>query len=224
MSISQKDRPEFKGKRALVTGGSARHRQGDSPAAREAGVFVFLNYARNDHTAVQTLEEFNAQGYMADLCKADLEAPREAVDSMLDHVRLRASRPSGCNAAYQENTANFHADLALMHKTLGVYLFQLPSSSGSRANRYTPTAPEHGICCLGHGDQVFAGTLAYDVSKAASISSHARRRPRPHPARHWPERPRHRLDHTPGERRRFTEEQQTAPQKPSNSSRRRSGQ
>ena len=82
MSVSY---PEFKGKRAFITGGTQGIGKAIALRLARQGAFVALNYARNDQAAGQTLDEFTAQGYKAELHKADLSST-EAVNEMLDRV------------------------------------------------------------------------------------------------------------------------------------------
>jgi len=205
--------PEFKGKRALVTGGTQGIGKAISIRLARQGAFVYLNYARNDQVAEQTLKEFKAEGYGVELCKADLSST-ESVDHMLDSIHQ--SGPLDylvCNAAYQEkNKGIFETDLALMYKTLGINIFA-NFQMIQRVAREMVAAKRTGnmvICSSGHGTQVFTGTLAYDVSKAGlnhmmraaalDLSAYGIRVNALEIG--W--------THTPGERRWFTEEQQNA--------------
>ena len=213
MSVPRRDRPEFHGKRALITGGTQGIGKAIALRLTRQGAFVFLNYARNDEAAAQTLDEFKAEGYRAELCKADLSST-EAVESMLDHIH--GSGPVDylvCNAAYQEKNRDiFATDLALMHKTIGINIFSNFQIIQRVARELVSTARMGSmvICSSGHGDQVFTGTLAYDVSKAGL--NHLMRAAALDLIEHgirlnalaigW--------THTPGERRWFTEEEQNA--------------
>src|ERR1035441_10671855 len=111
--------PEFKGKRILITGGTQGI--GKAIAARLArqGATLYLNYARNDACAKETLDELISQGVPAELCKADL-GQSGAIEAMVDY-----NHKSGpldylvCNAAYQvKNKGIFETHLELRHKTL----------------------------------------------------------------------------------------------------------
>jgi len=205
--------PEFNGKRALITGGTQGIGKAIALRLARQGAAVFLNYARNDHAATQALDEFNAHGYMAQLCKADLGSTEE-VGGMLD--RLHESGPLDylvCNASFQEKNRDiFQTDLALMHKTLGINIISnfLMIQYVARALVAARRPGAMVICSSGHGDQVFTGTLAYDVSKAGL--NHLMRAAALDLIAHgirlnalaigW--------THTPGERRWFTEEEQNA--------------
>jgi glucose 1-dehydrogenase len=205
--------PEFKGKRALITGGTQGIGKAIALQLARQGAFVYLNYARNDQAAGQALEEFRAEGYAAELCKADLSST-ESVEQMLD--RIHESGPLDylvCNAAYQEkNRGIFETDLALMHKTVGINIFS-NFQMIQRVAREMVAAKRKGsvvICSSGHGSMVFTGTLAYDVSKAGlnHLMRGAALDLAPYGIRvnaleiGW--------THTPGERRWFTEEEQNA--------------
>lgn len=202
--------PEFAGKRVLVTGGTQGI--GKAIAARLArqGALVHLNYAHNDEAARETQREFESNGHAVELCKADLGAP-EAVDAMLDRVHEKGPLDFlVCNAAYQEKKGFFDTDLDLLKKTFGINIFgnfqviqkvACEMIAGGVEGRMV-------ICSSGHGTQVFTGTFAYDVSKAAL--NHFMRCTALELIEHqirvnavdigW--------THTPGERRWFSEEQQ----------------
>ena len=73
---------EFRGKRALITGGTQGIGKAVARRLGENGALLFLNYGRNDEAAKETLTEFRSQNFTAELCKADLGSS-EAVDRML---------------------------------------------------------------------------------------------------------------------------------------------
>ena len=203
--------PEFKGKRALITGGTQGIGKAIAERLARQGAVVYLNYARNEQAARETLGQFRKAGYASELCKADLGAP-EAVELML--VQVHQSGPLDllvCNAAYQEkNKGFFETDLALIQRTLDVNIlanFQIIQKvahemiAAGRKGRIV-------MCSSGHGTMAFKGTFAYDVSKAAL--NHFMRCAALELIEHgirlnaadigW--------THTPGERRWFSEDQQ----------------
>jgi glucose 1-dehydrogenase len=204
--------PEFQGKRVLITGGTQGI--GKAIAARlvKHGAVVYLNYFSHDDAARETLAEFKAQGATAELCKADL-SQTESVESMLDHIHK--SGPLDhlvCNAAYQEkNRGLFETDVKLLRKTFEVnvisnfLLIQRVAREMIAHHRRGSMA----IASSGQGRLVMEGTLAYAVSKAALnhfmavaaldlIENNIRLNA---VEIGW--------THTPGERRWFTEEEQT---------------
>jgi glucose 1-dehydrogenase len=161
---------EFRGKRALITGGTQGIGKAVARRLGENGALLYLNYARNDEAAKDTLTEFRSHNFPAELCKADLGSP-EAVDQML--TEIHRSGPLDllvCNAAYQEkNKGLFETDLNTMSRTMGINVianFQLIQAVA----REMVAAGRGGsmvISSSAHGSMVFEGTLAYDVSKAA---------------------------------------------------------
>lgn len=202
--------PEFRGKRALITGGTQGI--GKAIAARLArqGAAVMLNYVRNDEAAEETRNEFEQAGYEVGLCRADLASSDEVMKMVADLHEAGPIDVLVCNAAYQEKKGMFDTDLALLRKTMAVNIyanFQLIKSVAQKLIE----AKRPGrmlICSSGHGTFVFKGTFAYDVSKAAL--NHFMRCAALELIAHqirlnaidigW--------THTPGERRWFTEEQQ----------------
>ena len=202
--------PEFKGKRALITGGTQGIGKAIAERLARQGAVVYLNYARNEQAAREALDQFRKAGYASELCKADLGAP-EAVELML--VQIHQSGPLDllvCNAAYQEKKGFFDTDLALIRRTLDINIlanFQIIQ----KVAREMIAAGRKGrmvMCSSGHGTMVFKGTFAYDVSKAAL--NHFMRCAALELIEHgirlnaadigW--------THTPGERRWFSEEEQ----------------
>ena len=161
--------PEFSGKRALVTGGTQGIGKAIAWRLARNGAQVILNYSRNEQVASAALAEFLAAGYRVSIKRADIGDP-EAASQML--VEVHTSGPLDflvCNAAYQEKRDWFETDLKLLHRTLDVNVignFQLIQAV---AKEQIATGREGRIvlCSSGHGTQVFKGTLAYDVSKAA---------------------------------------------------------
>jgi glucose 1-dehydrogenase len=160
---------EFRGKRALITGGTQGI--GKAIAARLArnGATVFLNYAGSHGPAQETLAEFQAAGYEAALCQADIGVP-EAVDAMMD--KIHESGPLDylvCNASYQQkNKGFFDTDYAVLKRTLDVNIFGNFQIMRSVADRMVAAGRKGTmlLCSSGHGTFVFEGTFAYDVSKA----------------------------------------------------------
>jgi len=200
----------LKGQRALITGGTQGIGKAIALRLARQGAAVYLNYARNEHAAQETLGQFREAGYSAELCQADLGSP-EAVESMLGQIHQ--SGPLDllvCNAAYQEKKGFFETDLALIQRTLDINIlanFQIIQRvaiemiAAGRKGRMV-------MCSSGHGTMVFKNAFAYDVSKAAlnhfmrgaalALVEHAIRL--------------NAVDigwtHTPGERRWFSEEEQ----------------
>ena len=203
--------PEFKDKRALITGGTQGIGKAVAKRLAEQGAMVYLNYARNEEAAHETFDQFSQAGYTGELCRADLGSP-PAVEAMLEGIHQ--SGPLDlliCNAAYQEKGRDFFGtDLALIQRTLDVNVianFQIMQ----RVAREMIAAGRSGrmvMCSSGHGTMVFKGTFAYDISKAAL--NHFMRCAALELIEHgirlnaadigW--------THTPGERRWFTEEEQ----------------
>jgi glucose 1-dehydrogenase len=203
--------PEFTDKRALITGGTQGIGKAVAQRLARQGAVVYLNYARNDGAARETIGQFNEAGYHAELCKADLGVPA-AVESMLGHIHR--SGPLDllvCNAAYQEKKGFFETDLALIQRTLDINIlgnFQIIQ----KVAREMIAAGRNGqmvMCSSGHGTLVFKNAFAYDISKAAL--NHFMRGAALALIDHnirlnavdigW--------THTPGERRWFSEEEQT---------------
>ncbi len=161
---------EFRGKRALITGGTQGIGKAVARRLAENGALVYLNYARNDEAAKDTLTEFRSHNFTAELCKADLGST-EAVDRML--VDIHKAGPLDllvCNAAYQEKNKDlFETDLDTMARTIDINVianFQVIQAVA----REMVAARRKGsmvISSSGHGSMAFKGTLAYDVSKAA---------------------------------------------------------
>jgi glucose 1-dehydrogenase len=202
--------PEIKGKRALITGGTQGIGKAIAKRLAKQGAMVYLNFARNEHAARETLDQFRGAGYTCELFQADLGSP-EALEAMLGQIHQ--SGPLDllvCNAAYQEKKGFFETDRALIQRTLEINIlanFQIIRTvageliAAGRPGRMV-------ICSSGHGTMVFKGTFAYDVSKAAL--NHFMRCAALELIEHgirlnaadigW--------THTPGERRWFSEEEQ----------------
>jgi len=92
--------PEFKGKRALITGGTQGIGKAIAERLGRQGAMVYLNFARNEQAARETLDQFRDAGYASELFQADLGSP-EAIETMLEHIHQ--SGPLDllvCNAAY----------------------------------------------------------------------------------------------------------------------------
>jgi glucose 1-dehydrogenase len=202
--------PEFEGKRALITGGTQGIGKAIAGRLARQGAAVYLNYARNEQAARETLDLYRGAGYAAELSKADLGVP-EAIESMLGQIHQNGPLDLlVCNAAYQEKRGFFETDLALMQRTLGINIlanFQVIQDV-AREMIAAGCKGRMVMCSSGHGTMVFKGTFAYDVSKAAL--NHFMRCAALELIEHgirlnaadigW--------THTPGERRWFSEEEQ----------------
>ncbi len=77
--------PEFRKKRALITGGTQGIGKAIAERLARQGAVVYLNYARNEQAAREALDQFHEAGYASELIKADLGTP-EAVEAMLGHI------------------------------------------------------------------------------------------------------------------------------------------
>jgi glucose 1-dehydrogenase len=203
--------PEFKGQRALITGGTQGIGKAIAERLARQGAAVYLNYSRNDQAARETFDQFQRAGYAAELCRADL-GTAAAVEAMLGQIHQDGPLDLlVCNAAYQEKKKDFfETDRALIQRTLDVNVlanFQIIQTVA----REMITVGRKGrmvMCSSGHGKMVFKGTFAYDVSKAAL--NHFMRCAALELIEHgihlnavdigW--------THTPGERRWFSEEEQ----------------
>jgi glucose 1-dehydrogenase len=203
--------PEFKGQRALITGGTQGIGKAIAERLARQGAAVYLNYSRNDEAARETFDQFQRAGYAAELCRADL-GTAAAVEAMLGQIHQDGPLDLlVCNAAYQEKKKDFfETDRALIQRTLDVNVlanFQIIQTVA----REMITVGRKGrmvMCSSGHGKMVFKGTFAYDVSKAAL--NHFMRCAALELIEHgihlnavdigW--------THTPGERRWFSEEEQ----------------
>jgi len=203
--------PEFKGQRALITGGTQGIGKAIAERLARQGAAVYLNYSRNDQAARETFDQFQRAGYAAELCRADLGIAA-AVEAMLGQIHQNGPLDLlVCNAAYQEKKKDFfETDRALIQRTLDVNIlanFQIIQTiaremiAAGRKGRMV-------MCSSGHGKMAFKGTFAYDVSKAAL--NHFMRCAALELIEHgihlnavdigW--------THTPGERRWFSEEEQ----------------
>jgi len=207
------DYPEFKGQRALITGGTQGIGKAIAERLARQGAAVYLNYSRNDQAARETFDQFQRAGYAAELCRADLGIAA-AVEAMLGQIHQNGPLDLlVCNAAYQEKKKDFfETDRALIQRTLDVNVlanFQIIQTVA----REMITVGRKGrmvMCSSGHGKMVFKGTFAYDVSKAAL--NHFMRCAALELIEHgihlnavdigW--------THTPGERRWFSEEEQNS--------------
>ena len=203
--------PEFRSRRALITGGTQGIGKAIAERLARQGAMVYLNYARNEQAARETLEQFHEAGYASELIKADLGTP-EAVEAMLGHIHQNGSLDLlVCNAAYQEKKGFFETDLALIQRTLDINIlgnFQIIQKV-AREMIAAGRKGQMAMCSSGHGTMVFKNAFAYDVSKAAL--NHFMRGAALALIEHnirlnavdigW--------THTPGERRWFSEEEQT---------------
>jgi glucose 1-dehydrogenase len=205
--------PEFKGQRALITGGTQGIGKAIAERLARQGAAVYLNYSGNDEAARETFDQFQRAGYAAELCRADL-GTAAAVEAMLGQIHQDGPLDLlVCNAAYQEKKKDFfETDRALIQRTLDVNVlanFQIIQTVA----REMITVGRKGrmvMCSSGHGKMVFKGTFAYDVSKAAL--NHFMRCAALELIEHgihlnavdigW--------THTPGERRWFSEEEQNS--------------
>ena len=202
--------PEFNGKRALITGGTQGIGKAIAERLARQGAMVYLNFARNEQAARETLNQFRGAGYGSELLQADLGSP-EAIEAMLEQIHR--SGPLDllvCNAAYQEKKGFFETDRALIQRTFEVNIFANFQIMRKVAGEMIAAArPGRMVMCSsGHGTMVFKGTFAYDVSKAAL--NHFMRCAALELIEHgirlnaadigW--------THTPGERRWFSEEDQ----------------
>jgi glucose 1-dehydrogenase len=162
--------PEFKGQRALITGGTQGIGKAIAERLARQGAAVYLNYSRNDQAARETFDQFQRAGYAAELCRADLGIAA-AVEAMLGQIHQNGPLDLlVCNAAYQEKKKDFfETDRALIQRTLDVNIlanFQIIQTiaremiAAGRKGRMV-------MCSSGHGKMAFKGTFAYDVSKAA---------------------------------------------------------
>lgn len=204
--------PEFSGKRALITGGTQGIGKAIAARLAQNGAAVYLNYSHDDRTARESLAEFRLAGYSAEICKADISSP-EAVGKMLEE--LHQAGPLDylvCNAAYQEKTGFFDTDLALLQKTFGINVFGNFNVLKGVALKMVETRHPGAvvICSSGHARQVFNGTFAYDVSKAALNHFMQCTALELIPNRIRVNAIEIGWTHTPGERRWFSEEAQTA--------------
>src|SRR6516165_11872996 len=77
--------PEFKRKRALITGGTQGIGKAIAERLARQGAKVYLNFARNVQTAREVLDQFRNAGYASELFQADLASP-EAVAVMLEQM------------------------------------------------------------------------------------------------------------------------------------------
>jgi glucose 1-dehydrogenase len=203
--------PEFQGKRALITGGTRGIGKAIARRLARNGAMVYLNYHGDEADAAETLQEFKAAGWQAEVIRADLAEP-DQIDGLLDRV-LEAGPIDLLvgNAAYQEKKGFGETSLALLRRTLAVnveanfLLMQRVSAAMIAAKRDGRII----LSSSGHGTLVTSGAFAYAVSKAAL--NHLMRCAALELIEQGV-----RLNaleigwtHTPGERRWFTEEEQT---------------
>ena len=165
--------PEFKGKRALITGGTQGIGKAIAVRLARQGAMVYLNYSRNEQAAREAFDQFREAGHAAELCKADLGAT-ESVEAML--VQIHQNGPLDllvCNAAYQEKKGFFETDLALIQRTLAINIlanFQIIQTvaremiAAGRKGRMV-------ICSSGHGTMVFKAHSPTMSPKPRSIIS-----------------------------------------------------
>jgi glucose 1-dehydrogenase len=161
--------PEFTGKRALITGGTQGIGKAVAWRLARQGAVVYLNYARNEQAAQESISQFSEAGYTAQLCKADVGIPEE-VEAMLGQIHENGPLDLlVCNAAYQDKKEFFETDFALIQRTLDVNIlgnFQIIQ----KIARELIAAHRSGQMVMsssGHGTLVFKNAFAYDVSKAA---------------------------------------------------------
>jgi glucose 1-dehydrogenase len=203
--------PEFRGKRALITGGTQGIGKAIAARLGRNGALLHLNYIGDDQPAEETKSEFQAAGFPVTLHRADLGSTA-AVDAMLEEIRLSGQiELLVCNASHQEKQLGFFAtDLAAFQRTLDVNVLGNFHLIQQVARELTATQRPGRVVVAssGHANMVFKDTFAYDVSKAAL--EHLVRAAALDLITHdihlnavqigW--------THTPGERRWFTEEEQ----------------
>ena len=76
----------LKGKAALVTGGSRRHRAGIALRLAQRGASVGINYVRNEGAATETLQAIRSMGADGFIVRADASKPDE-ISAMAGRVQ-----------------------------------------------------------------------------------------------------------------------------------------
>jgi len=159
---------KFDGQRALVTGATQGIGKAVALRLARAGAHVGLNYARNHDIAQQTLSEFHAAGYSAELCCADIGASDQAAKMVEDFQKAGPISILVCNAAYQQKITFMETERSVLARTLEVNIlgnFQLIQLVSKKMIEHAVP----GRIVVGtspHGTLIFPDAFAYDVSKA----------------------------------------------------------
>jgi glucose 1-dehydrogenase len=161
--------PEFKGKRALITGGTKGIGKAIGLRLARNGATVYLNYSGDAKAATETLNEFRSEGWNVEIIKTDMSDP-QAIEAMLEKLHADGSLDFFVgNAAYQEKKGLLETDVALLQQTLAVNLmanFQIVRSI-SQAMIAAKRPGRIVLSSSGHGTLVTTDATAYAASKAA---------------------------------------------------------
>jgi glucose 1-dehydrogenase len=161
--------PEFKGKRALITGGTKGIGKAIGRRLARNGATVYLNYSGDEKAAAETLTEFRSEGWNIEIIKTDM-SDAKAIEVMLE--KLHATGPLDLyvgNAAYQEKKGLLDTNVELLQRTLAVNLianFQIVRSV-SQAMIAAKRPGRIVLSSSGHGTLVTTDATAYAASKAA---------------------------------------------------------